>query len=332
VSQAPPFTLPGDPLCRHWVELTSANPHLTHEFRPTLVTIYSSSYSREPGIAGTGFVIASDENFVVIATAKHVLEYLPRIQNPYNLSGATSPFKPVAQLPDLQKGKVKIVFANDEIAGMFDVVYACINESTDIAICIAEVQKEFKKSIRSVTVPLDLTTPKVGEIVHVASLVHPLKSIEVTETEQGILNFAIERKVDIRRGVVTGVHMTGFRQYKWPCFTTSIPVQFGMSGGFVYIPRDGATVSACGVVCVEVSQEIDPTSYNSLGESVMGCGWTALALRLPNTLPQADDKDTSTIFSMMQNGSFPMASNGIGHIRFEEGQNGDAKIGLVAQI
>lgn len=331
--ESPYQTLPGDPMGRFWVELAGCNPSLASEFRPVLVSVFTTDYMGKPGIAGTGFVLGVADCFIVIATAKHVLQQVKKLQNPYQQSNSLPFFENVARsFPKIESGKVKVLFMNDVLAGMLNVVHVCANETTDLAICLAEIPKLERSRIAFTTVPLEMSMPRIGEVVHIASLVHPQRGIDFRLVEdsdaKNDIEYEIERRVEIRRGSVVEVHPNGFRQYKWPCFTTTIPVPPGMSGGFAYIPKDGQKIAACGVVCADTSTETNVTKYETPGGSVVGCSYAALALRVPDFSQSDYQSSTVSIYDMMNRGLFPMPIDGLDHVVFIEKENGDAAVGL----
>jgi hypothetical protein len=131
--------------------------------------------------------------------------------------------------------------------------------------------------------------------------------------------FSIDRNVAVRRGVVTGVYPNGYRQYKWQCFTTSIPAEPGMSGGFVYVPRDGEAVTACGIVCADNSSDDAKSSFLNCGESVVACSWTALALHIPSQM--ANDAPQITLLEGLRTGVIKPMTETLDHILWQD--NGD---------
>jgi hypothetical protein len=141
---------------------------------------------------------------------------------------------------------------------------------------------------------------------------------------------AITRRVSIRVGVVTGVYPDGLRHYRWPCFTTSIPAEPGMSGGFVTLPREGKTIAACGIICADSSADEARANSSQCGESIIACAWPALALRAPEAMPSIPTTPTLTLHEMMLTGRMDTAVGGIDRIEIIEQENGDCSIGIRA--
>jgi hypothetical protein len=176
--------------------------------------------------------------------------------------------------------------------------------------------------------PLDVTIPQVGEVIHMISL----DRLKVYETKAlafpqgGGQTLKINTRVSIRIGKVTGVYQESLRQYRWPCFTTSIPAEPGMSGGLVTIPRNLKTVGACGVICAGNSSKAARKNQRKSGESVVASAWPALSLRLPTM--NTDTAPKLSLYEMMLAGNVDKALGGIERIDFVDHGNGDRTIGF----
>lgn len=327
--------IPNDPMNRWWVDVSGANPSLVDLFRPCLINFLAFDRSKVPGIAGTGFVISSGSDFAVVISAKHVFtEGVLNIQRPALSHAPSAIFVPPSRtMPTLHPEKIKAIWGNSNIVATLDTVYLQYNETTDIACCIVAKEELHLPQAQPhqfypPSIPLDTTIPAVGDEVHMVSLdaMEVIENLRPQADDGSGQVISIKRSVSIRIGTVTAVHLNGFRQYRWPCFTTSIPAQPGMSGGFVFIPRDGQTIAACGVVCADNSNEEAVTSYHHCGESVIACSWVALGLAVPVTIPYANGSSTKTLYDLMQKGEMIMAIGGIDHIEIIEGIDGDYKI------
>ena len=101
----------------------------------------------------------------------------------------------------------------------------------------------------------------------------------------------------------------------------------GMSGGFVYWPRNQTTIAACGIVCADNSTEESHHDCFRCGESVIACAWPALSLRFPLTVPSPPDEPAYTLFEMVHRGLLPPPLGGIEHITVIETGNGDCIVG-----
>ncbi len=343
-----PILLPDDPHNRYWVELAGVNPHLVDQVRPALITFIafdkdksiasstsagatSSRYLKlRDNMVGTGFIIGANtkQGLGLVLTAKHVFEGIHAVQTPRQRHAPSTPsfFVPARHTqPTLDPRRLKITWMGTDTARLMNATWASYNNSTDIACCIFVPQEEDPHLFQPANIPIDTRVPSVGEIVHMVSIDKMTATELVEPVDRTGIGQVLElyRRVSIRRGTVTSVHPKGFGAYKWPCFTTTIPITGGMSGGFVYVPRDGETVSACGVVCADIEPHITKTDQTVCGISVIGCTWPALALRLPEHVPAPEGAPTRSLLEMAQSGRIPVPIGGIDQFRVETLPNGD---------
>lgn len=94
-----------------------------------------------------------------------------------------------------------------------------------------------------------------------------------------------------------------------------------MSGGFVFLPRDGMAIAACGIVCADNSEPAAEKNYMLCGESVVAYAWPALSLVVPTYL--TNDSPMRTLYEMMLVGDMPRAIGGIDHIQVIDLGNGE---------
>ena len=311
--------IPQDPLQRWWVEVSGDNPGTVEEFRQCLLAILAFGPSQEPALVGTAFVIASGEGFALALTARHVLPAgVQASQRPAPRQAASAIFVPPSWVqPSLDKRRLRALWMTaargTEALNLVNLSY---NDSLDISSFLVVPQHE-SHAFQPAIIPMDTTIPAVGDIVHMVSN----DRLDVTETRAPSDHLgtghelSIFRHVSIRRGVVTGVYLEGLRQYTWPCFTTSIPARPGMSGGFVYVPRDGKTVAACGVVSADISEPAAHESLTVRGESVIACIWPSLCLTVPTEMGQGViNAPHMTVYEMMKAGRLAMPIGGLDHI------------------
>jgi len=322
--------IPNDIEQRWWVEASGANPTLVNSFRPSLVAFLAFDKDRVPQMIGTGFIVAVTSDFALVMSAKHVFtEGILSAQRPYPIHAASSLFiGKQDKIPSLEPEKLKIVRMGNNEAVMLNAVHACYNNTIDIASCIVISQPD-ESIAEQVSIPLDIEVPAVGEVVHMVAMDEmKLQELVPPQDNNGKgQHIALSRRISIRVGVVTAVYPQGFRQYRWPSFTTSIPAKPGMSGGFVYWPREGTTIAACGVVCADNSEDKAHQDFSQCGESVIGCAWPALSLRFPRIIPSHPDGSAYTLFEMIRNGLLPQPLGGIERIKILETSNGDCVIG-----
>lgn len=311
--------LPDDPLNRWWVEANPEdNPREADGFRQCLLTLLAFGPNKEPYVVGTGFIIAYGEGFTLSLTAAHVLPAgVHGFQRPMARHAASSLFVPRKwSEPSLDPKKLKVLWAGPTTAEALNVAHVTYNDSLDIS-CLLVVPQESQQHFVPAMIPLDTTVPAAGDIVLIVSN----DALNVDETRppddkdgRG-QQLTIARRVSIRRGVVTGVFPGGYRQFRWPCFTTSIPIRPGMSGGFVFIPREGETIAACGVVSADLSNASAHESFLTCGESVIASTWPALCLIVPMSMGGGTtDHSSATLQEMMKLGRMQTAIGGIDHI------------------
>ena len=97
-----------------------------------------------------------------------------------------------------------------------------------------------------------------------------------------------------------------------------------MSGGFVYIPREGEKVAACGIVCTDFSPLEATNNFLLCGESVIACAWPALSLPIPQRY--SNDSPKITLLELMKSGAMEPAVGGIDDIELIKQEN--AVIGI----
>jgi hypothetical protein len=327
------MTIPDDPENRWWVECSGANPDRVNSLRPALIAFAAYNRDLEAQFIGSGFIAAGTPDYALVITAKHVLvDGVVRHQRPHPSHAASALFVPKkSNLPSISPDRLKAAWIGSEHAGLMNVAHIAFNDSLDIATCMITPQELEPPPFTPMSLPLDTERPQVGEIVHMIS--HDnlrIAELEPPEDRSGRGQLIeIEKRISLRVGVVTNSYPKGVRGFKWPCFTTSIPAEPGMSGGLVFLPRDGKTISACGIVCADNSPpgaKVDPMQC---GESIVACAWPALTLPIPNSLPAGPDTPTRSLYEAMRDGIIPLAVGGIDQIKFEDLGNGDFRIGYI---
>jgi hypothetical protein len=130
----------------------------------------------------------------------------------------------------LDPQKLRLAWMGSQHADMMNVSHVCYNETLDAACCVVVPQEEEAFRFPLPTIPIDTAVPVFGDLVHMVSL-DDLTVTEHTPPDASGTGqmLAITWRVSIRIGVVTGVYPVGLRHYRWPCFTTSIPAEPGMS-------------------------------------------------------------------------------------------------------
>ncbi|QGG90211.1 hypothetical protein GH983_06900 [Agrobacterium sp. MA01] len=299
--------LPNDPLGRRWLDLSGANPSLVSQFRPVMVSFLGFDLNKNPKLMGTGFIIAGNEAFYVVVTARHVIDGLQLFQRPLRHAPSAVPGLFIQPKVSLDPRHLKVLRTDQGSARLMNVAYVTYAENLDVALCLITPQ-ESEEGLVPYAVPLDCGTPSVGDIVHLVSC----GGMDVSETSPPLepdgkgQALRIERSVCIRMGTVTAVHKHGYNQYRFPCFSTSIPAEHGMSGGFVYKPRDGKMVAACGIVSADLDLTHRPrVDFSSKEESVISCAWPLLGFNLPVSILPDGTTSNALILDLVKAGDMP---------------------------
>jgi hypothetical protein len=324
--------IPNDPDKRWWVEVSAHNPARVEELRPAMLAFVAFSPGREANLEGCGFIIAGHPEFAAVITARHVLlEGVFRTQQPIPAHASSALFvRQSSTKPSINPEKLKVLWMGSQNCAMMDVRHVGYNETLDVACCVITPHDLNADSFEPVALPIDTAVPRRGEIIHMVSLDNlTVNDLVPSSDKSGVRRIIrLTRRVSIRVGVVTGVYPRGFRQYRWPCFTTSIPAEPGMSGGLVVLPRAGKTIAACGIVCADNSTVTARTDCFQCGESVIACAWPVLALRAPESIPSTPETTTRSLYEFMRSGDMTVAVGGIDHIDMIELDNGDCRIGF----
>lgn len=327
------MTIPHDPLHRWWVDVSDANPTEVDRLRPSLVAFLAFGPNREPALAGTGFVIAANPEMALVISAKHVfVEGVMRVQTPVPRHAPSSLFVARSAVqPSLNPEKLKAILLNTDGGTMLNTHLVDYNDSLDTTCALLMPQPGEKIALSTPAIPLDAMLPALGQVVHMVSLgeMRVIKSATPQDASGRGQGLIIYRRVCIRVGVVTGGYPNGLRHYRWPCFTTSIPAEPGMSGGYVNIPIPGRTVAACGIVCADNSEPEARTNFSKCGESIIACAWPSLCHRLPMIVPSSPLTPHLSLYEMMGAGNIPPAIGGIDKISYKDLGNGESLIGRI---
>jgi hypothetical protein len=157
---------------------------------------------------------------------------------------------------------------------MLNVAHVEYNETLDLACWVVTPQQKYSAPFEPNSIPVDTRIPCMGDVVHMISLENfSIDEVVAPSDDSGVGQIlSMGSRVSIRVDVVTGIYPAGFRQYRWPCFTTSIPAEPGMSGGFV------GSIGASGIICADNSVHEARSDQLQCSESVAACGWSSLCL------------------------------------------------------
>lgn len=322
-----PIPISIDALKREWVEVSSNNPKSVEKFRSCLITLLAFDHGHVPSIAGSGFIIGINGDYAFAITAKHVFKSALKIQRPHPryAPSALQEFVPFsATSPSIDESKLRACWVGSGNAYMLLTRHISYNENLDIGCAVLEPQDENKKTFKPTSVLLDAKEPSVGDVVHMISLSgHEISNyFSPTDISGAGFPFLFNCHVSLRVGTVTGIYPQGYRQYKWPCFTTSIPAMPGMSGGMVTV-RNRVPVGACGIVCADNSSDEARKDNALCGESVIALAWTALSINVPKVIDV--NPPMQTLYEMMKLNQLPSAI-GIDNVPYIDRGNGEGAI------
>lgn len=314
------MSIPNDPENRWWIDASDTNPDLVSRLRSGLLAFLAFGPDKKAKIAGSGFIIAGNSDIAFVITANHVIPNgIQTIQKPVPAYALSAIFVPKsATTPSIDPAKLKAIWMGQDQADLLDIVHVGSCDTLDATILICTPTKLKGTPFLPTSIPIDTSVPKVGDVVHMYSLdkLEVSTAISTEDHSSEGKYMSLTRRVCIRVGVVTGVYMNGRRQHQWPCFTTSIPAEPGMSGGIVTLPSEGKTIAACGIVSSDFSVKEAQTDCHQCGESLIASTWPTLALPVPELDSSKSTK--STLYHLMRSGKIPVAIGGIDHIQLEE--------------
>jgi len=317
--------IPNDDLNREWIDASNNNPDLVNLYRPCLVALIAFNRDHYPIIVGSGFIVGSDAEYAFAITAKHVLTGAASMQRPPRHAPSAFFINESSWAPSIKESELRALWTGSDNGDLLYTRHLGTIDSIDIACAIFECQKEHVAKFKPSSVLIDTNQPSVGDVVHMVTF----DKLEISnysppkDISGAGFSFSINRRVSIRVGTVTAVYPQGHRQHKFPCFSTSIPAEPGMSGGMVLLPAENKVTSVCGVVSSDFSTEEAKLDNNICGESLIAAAWTSLSLPFPEAY-QADSAMVS-IFNLMQRGQMHKAV-GFENIAYEDLGNGAGRI------
>ena len=299
--------IPIDDLKREWFDGSNNNPNLVDLYRPCLIAFIAFNRDHVPSILGTGFIIGVIKEFAFAITAKHVLMEALNVQSPPRHAPSAILIPKSHTNPSIEETKLRASWIGANSGDFLFTRHIAYNDSLDIGCALFEAQPAFKETFKSSMVLLDANEPKVGDVVHMISLDKLIISdySPPTDISGAGFSFGMNRRVSLRIGTVTGVYPKGYRQYNWPCFTTSIPAEPGMSGGMVFVPRDKEPISICGIVSADASTDEARINEKLCGESIIASSWTGLSLPLPEIFEP--NPPMISIYELMKKNYMPPA-------------------------
>jgi Trypsin-like peptidase domain len=279
------MTIPNDPLGRCWLEGEFVDAETRDQCHSMLLSLMAWGPGRVPQAIGTGFIIATFGRQALAVSAAHNLVHATRIQRPWSLSHHTA----LAEFTIDQTNCLSVdPTALRAVYRSGDGVDACIIGEVnfvpelDVALITVQLQTDNVREFPRERMFLDTSVPMPGREVFALGCAD--MAVQGHEARiDGFARWGLERRVTLRRGIVTNVYPQGAR-VPWPCFETSIPVEAGMSGGPIcWLPR-GSEPAVCGMISQDFSPDEARTSYCVAGCSTAAMLWPALGLAVHGSI------------------------------------------------
>jgi hypothetical protein len=267
---------------------------------------------------GTAFVVLAFGKYAIALTAAHCLQHIARLDAPYPRSyNSVPPWlpRPVVTDIDLEDYKGRVLYP--DATGNYQALYlakAYAIQPSDIAVCRLEVPHKLETTVKfEKRLIIDSSPPKAHTnviAVGYADMTFPDPDMEVLGDDAA--HGKISLKLNRRPGRVLEVYETrGPRNESYPCFTSSIPFDSGMSGGPVLDMSDGRAC-AIGVISYDLS----------LGASNAGCGecavssilWPAMATKMKGE--ELDDITAPSLIDFERVGLVEDRGKAHQHIKF----------------
>jgi hypothetical protein len=260
-------------------------------------------------------------------TARHVLvDAVSSVQRPWPRHAASALPEFVPRRQDriqIEPTNLRAVWMGPAAADFCLISHAHYADRPDIAICLIAMQEHTSADAIFSTFALDTSIPNEGDqVVLVSSSAMKLEEHGTSAGDAGKL-LRISKNVCARMGSITAVYPSGHRQFKWPCFSTSIPAEPGMSGGLIYRAIDGAPIAACGVVSADCSPEQARNDFTIAGNSIAAMIWPSVGFRVPESLPTNEHTKHNTLLDLIRAGEIKDVGDGLTRLSIIAGEDCD---------
>jgi hypothetical protein len=310
----------------YWSEAVRTDDPFWSGARSSLVAFVGIGPGFSPQHLGTGFIIGTDkEGLLLVLTAKHVVEDgAIRVQR---VNGRRAPSAP-GILFDTEKPKIgpmdfRAVWMGAKDADMFFVRHVAYANNLDVALCVLEAQERLRSSIHQLApaIALDTRIPPTGTSIHIIALSW-LKFNDTSQSADGNRIWRVETRPVVRVGKVLS-HQDEGVGHKGPCFTTTIPTDRGMSGGFGYVPRDANPVAACGIISTSPQEDDGKIDFQVSGNSTLVGVLGALALQVP----LSSEPSFSLLFALVKSGQVRDIAGGGQNLGIRKlGEDGECEV------
>ncbi len=255
---------------------------IKNKLNKVVISFFGATSEGFTKLLGTGFIVFANDRKALVMTAAHNFKFDGMVQNPKYLNDpAESPQIQVhaGEIFPVDPQKIRAVYKSDNFIDACKIKGVSIVAELDVALCAIEFQKNYKGPDFTYQLGIDSRPPKKGdEVITVGfSGVNPDEKEKSQDNKEK--NISVTRKLEVRRGTVTGVFNMGAGEINWPCFETSIPIDAGMNGGPVMpFSLTNPGLNGCGIISKDISRKKAFKNFLTPGHSIMAMIWPALLL------------------------------------------------------
>jgi hypothetical protein len=216
-----------------------------------MVSIVAFDADGRPRPAGSGFLIWSEGERAVGATAAHVFDEIARFQsrrpdrNEYLIP---APFRVANKLDTRPERLMATTFVTDPVPAFVPGTFQHVAWDSGSELAFFELKLRVPNGSSPRYCLVDRTIPEVGEVVAMLGYADSDANAEPTpETgKPGSFALTIKQRLVLRVGRVTAHHAAHIL-CRAPCVETTIPIFSGMSGCLVTRYGEGMSIRAFGV-------------------------------------------------------------------------------------
>lgn len=287
-------TIPGDPLGRCWLEGAFEGPHVLDSALISLIAFGPDGAE----LIGTGFIVGAFGRQALALTAAHNFHHVASIQRPWTTHHPTTPKEFILNEPrplSIDRRNVRAFCGGKDNMDMCIIGEVSAVKEMDIAVFTLFLQRHIETDWLKHRCSVDFNIPKRGQCVWMLSYADMNLSDESLDEQTHI---RMQRRLTLRKGVITDIHTQGVRNYTWPCFETTIPIDSGMSGSPVLsFGEIGDPIVACGVACGGLEHCKD---YKVSGGSICSQLWPVSGLSVNATLPEQTKLQKTTVLEFVR--------------------------------
>ena len=223
-----------------------------------LVALLTFDPNRVPKLIGTGFIVGAYGSHAVAITAAHNFYegvHHAQVPDPLHNVTALAEFLPHAEEIKLDRKNMRAIYQVGSRIEFCVLGFAAWDKTVDLAVFTLSAQNVSDKTVFNFFYRLNHVQPAVGDLVCVAGYgdMDTLSHERRGDEEKAML----ARRLVLRAGRVTALHLGGHILCRGPCIETTIPVLAGMSGGpaFQY-SEPGKAMVPFGLVCSDPDEPV----------------------------------------------------------------------------